>query len=36
VRIRDFTFRARSTLVVISNNSLFFDFSFFRKRRKRS
>jgi hypothetical protein len=36
LRTRDFTLRARSTLVVVSDNSLFFDFSIFRKRRKRS
>jgi hypothetical protein len=36
VRTCDFTLRVRSTLVVVSDNSLFFDFSIFRKRRKRS
>jgi hypothetical protein len=36
LRTRDFTLRARSTLVVVGDNSPFFDFSTFRKRRKRS
>jgi hypothetical protein len=36
VRTCDFTFRKRRTLVVFGNDSLFFDFSILRKRRKRS
>jgi hypothetical protein len=35
-RTRGFTLRARSTLVVISDNGSFFDFSAFRKGRKRN
>jgi hypothetical protein len=36
VRTCDFTFRKRRTLVVFGNDSLFFDFSILRKRRKGS
>jgi hypothetical protein len=35
VRTCDFTFRKRRTLVVFGDDSLFFDFSTFRERRKR-
>jgi hypothetical protein len=36
LRTRDFTLRARSTLVVVGDNSSFFDFPAFRMRRKRN
>jgi hypothetical protein len=36
VRTRDFTSRARGALVVIVDNGTVFNFSTFRKRRKRS